>query len=92
MVTGTGKDFCIYLIEMLEKVQMALHEYARANFMYRLEATFIVIGHDAFWKLYGECAERGSSELDAYNPDRIRFRGLPMYRTVDIKDDQIKIG
>jgi hypothetical protein len=77
---------------MLEKVQMALHEYARENFMYRLEATFIVIGLDAFEKLYKECMERGTSELDMYNIDRIRFRGLPMYRTVDIKDDQIKIG
>jgi hypothetical protein len=77
---------------MLEKVQMALHEYARENFMYRLEATFIVIGWDAFEKLYKECMERGTSELDMYNIDRIRFRGLPMYRTVDIKDDQVKIG
>lgn len=59
---------------MLAKVQMALHEYARENFMYRKEATFIVIGWNAFEELYKECMERGTSELDLYNMDRIRFR------------------
>jgi hypothetical protein len=77
---------------MLEKVQMALHEYARANFMYKLEATFIVIGWNAFGELYKECMKRGTLELDIYNLDRPRFKGLPIYRTVDIKDDQVKIG
>ena len=77
---------------MLEKVQMALYEYARENFKYRKEAVFIVIGWESFGKLYDECMQTGNSMLDLYNPGRIRFRGLPMYRTVDIKDDQIKIG
>jgi hypothetical protein len=78
---------------MLEKVHMALHEYARANFMWRKEATFIVIGHGAYEELYRDCMKRGTSELDTFDEqNRPRFRGLPIYRTVDINDDQIKIG
>jgi hypothetical protein len=80
------------MVNMRDKVLMALHEYARANHMWRREATFIVIGWDAFIELYEQCMAVGTAELDMYDPDRIRFRGLPMYRTVDIKDDQIKIG
>lgn len=77
---------------MREKVLMELHDYHRRNHLWRIEATFIVIGWEAFEDLYKECSAIGSAELDMYNPDRIRFRGLPMYRTVDIKDDQVKIG
>jgi hypothetical protein len=77
---------------MVEKVMEALYDFNRENFMYRKEAVFIVIGWDAFEKLYAECQSAGNPMLDMYNIDRIRFRGLPMYRTVDIKDDQIKIG
>ena len=77
---------------MIEKVMMALYDFNRENFMYRKEAVFIVIGWEAFGRLYDECQAANNPILDLYNMDRIRFRGLPMYRTVDIKDDQIKIG
>jgi hypothetical protein len=77
---------------MIEKVMEALYDFNRDNFMYRKEAVFIVMGWGAFKKLWEECMKRGSGEIDNYIPENVRFRGLRIYRTDDIIDDQIKIG